>query len=58
MTVHQLQDLVTKRTGIPNGEQYIIHGGKKLEEKKTLGEYPGLGNRATVFMVMRLPGGG
>ena len=57
MRVQELQDLVAKKTGIPNDEQYIIHGGKKLEEQKTLGEYPALGNRATIFMVMRLPGG-
>lgn len=56
--IQTLQDLVSEKTGIPNNEQYLIYGGKKLEEQKTLGDYPTLGHGATVFLVMRLPGGG
>ena len=56
MKVQRLQDLITEKTGL--SKQYLIYGGKKLEEGKALGDYPPLGHQATIFMMMRLPGGG
>ena len=43
--------------GVPPNEQQLIFAGKRLDDDKTLGDYSTLGNRATVFLVLRLPGG-
>ena len=53
----KLKRLVHDRCGVPPDEQRLIFAGKQLDDDKTLGDYSSLGNRATVFLVLRLPGG-
>lgn len=57
MKVSQFKKLVQDKTGIPTHEQRLIYGGRQFEDSKTLGDYPSLGPRATIFMVMVLKGG-
>ena len=49
--------LVHDRCGVPPDEQRLIFAGKQLDDDKNLGDYSTLGNRATLFLVLRLPGG-
>ena len=49
--------LVHDRSGVPPDEQRLIFAGKQLDDGKSLGDYSTLGNRATLFLVLRLPGG-
>ena len=54
MEITEFKVLVEKKTGIPTSEQMFIHGGKQLQDENKLDM---VGNHATLFMVMRLPGG-
>ena len=49
--------MVKKKVGIPQDEQRLIYGGKQMEDDKCLSDYPTLEHGATVFLVLRLPGG-
>ena len=53
----ELKKTVKERTGIPPEEQRLIFAGKQLNDKDYLNEYPKLGGRSTIFLVLRLPGG-
>ncbi len=53
----ELKKTVQERTGIPPDEQRLIFSGKQLNDKDYLNEYPALGGRSTIFLVLRLPGG-
>ena len=57
-TVASFKKLVHDRCGVPPDEQRLIFGGKQLDDDKTLGDYSTLGNNATLFLVLRQPGGG
>ena len=48
---------VEEKSGVPSDEQRLIYAGKQLEKEDTLADYPPLGNRATIYLVLRLPGG-
>ena len=50
--------LVHERSGVPPDDQRLIFAGKQLDDDKSLGDYSTLGNCATLFLVLRLPGGG
>ena len=56
-TVTSFKKLVYDRSGVPPDDQRLIFAGKQLDDDKKLGDYSTLGNRATVFLVLRLPGG-
>ena len=56
-TVPKFKNLVHDRCGVPPDEQRLIFAGKQLDDDKNLGDYSTLGNRATLFLVLRLPGG-
>ena len=60
MTVKEFKVIVQDRSGVPADQQRLIFAGKELEEKKTLSSYTesiGLDKGATMYMVLRLPGG-
>ena len=57
MLVKDFKKLLSQKTGIPEDETRLIYGGKEFEDDRTLGYYPSIGTRATIFMVMRLDGG-
>ena len=52
-----LKKKVEAKTGIVPSEQRLIYGGKQLEDKRCIGDYPPLNNGSTLVLVMRLPGG-
>ena len=51
--------MIQTKTGLPPEEQRLICSGKQLDESKCLSDYPEtkLGPNATIFLVLRLPGG-
>ena len=53
----EFKKMVQKKVGISQDEQRLIYGGKQMEDDKTLSDYPTLDDGATVFLVLRLPGG-
>ena len=57
MTVEEFKKKVEDVTKVPPDAQRLIYGGKQLEDKKCLGDYPTMGNGSTVFLVLRLLGG-
>ena len=56
-TIGAFKGLVKEKVGIPVDEQRLIFCGKELEDSKSMSSYTGLNNRATIFLVLRLPGG-
>ena len=48
---------VEAKLGVPIDEQRLIFSGKQLEKSERLADYPQLGPRSTIFLVLRLPGG-
>ena len=58
MKVEAFKKLAEERLGIPCDKQRLIFGGKQFEDGKQLVNYSGFGNNATIFLVLRLPGGG
>ena len=55
--MNELKQKVYAKIGIPTEEQRLIFSGKQLEEGKKLSDYPKLDNHATIFLILRLPGG-
>ena len=57
MTVEEFKKKVEEVTKVSPNAQRLIYGGKQLEDKKCLGDYPTMGDGSTVFLVLRLLGG-
>ena len=57
MTVTDFKKRVEEITKVPPDAQRLIYGGKQLEDKKCLGDYPTMGDGSTIFLVLRLLGG-
>ena len=56
-TVKSLKEKVQDTVGIHPDELRLVHGGKQLEDCRTLSDH-NIRNNSTIHMVMRLPGGG
>ena len=56
--MRRLKELVHDETGISPEHQRLLYGAKQMEDDKRLGDYPPLGNGASILLVLRLPGGG
>jgi len=56
--VDYFKTLIQKKNSVPPQEQRLIYGGKQLQDGHKLSEYPPLGPNSTIFLVLRLPGGG
>ena len=56
-TVEEIKIKIESETGIPADEQRLMHGGRQLEDDKSLGYY-NIGPGSTVFLNLRLRGGG
>lgn len=54
--ISKVKDKISERLGIPSSEQRLIHGGKQLEETRTLMDYS-IQPQSTIHLVMRLHGG-
>lgn len=57
LSVSELKKMLKVKTGIDPENQSLIYVSKYMDDKKTLGDYDGLGNGAQIFLVMCLPGG-
>lgn len=55
-TVKQLKQAIQVKNGILVHLQSLVYGAKPLVDEMTLGDY-GVMENATVFLVLRLPGG-
>ncbi len=56
--VSEVKKQVKAKTGIDPDSQRLIYGGKQMEDEKQLCEYKTIGHGATIYLVLRLPGGG
>ncbi len=53
----EVKKQVKAKTGIDPDSQRLIYGGKQMEDEKQLCEYKTIGHGATIYLVLRLPGG-
>ena len=57
LKVSEVKLQIKFKTGIDPDSQRLIYGGKQMEDDQSLQQYPTLKNGATIFLVLRLPGG-
>lgn len=52
-TVRQLKEMLRERTGIEEGTQQLIFGGRIMNDQHALREYSHLGNGSTIHLLVR-----
>ncbi len=55
-TIHTLKKRIWDKEGVNPEDQRLLHGGKQLEDTKTLYDY-NIQKEATIDLVLRLKGG-